>query len=244
MAQLNQLVAVIEPLKKRTAADLNKIDNGLSKADLFHGITKTYEPKDDEGERLPGEDKAVQRTVPGDLKMVSDLLTRLFDAVYTRDVANTVARADVVVDGETVLTDVPVPFLLFLSKQVADLRIRVERLQVHALDTKWTYDEGTELWRGAPVDSVRSKRVRKPFVLYEATKEHPAQVQVAEEDVALGTWTTTRLTGAVTPVRKRQLLTRVDKLADALRSAIEKANQFEFTQAHIGEGLFDWLLAE
>ena len=62
------------------------------------------------------------------LRQAREKWAELWNLVYTQDVGNQQARADVVVDGQTVLANVPVTFLLFLDKQVNDLETFVTKL--------------------------------------------------------------------------------------------------------------------
>ena len=72
---------------------------------------------------------------------------------------------------------------------------------------------------GARPDRARGKA--------EATREHPAQVQVYHEDVVIGYWTKTDFSGAIPERRQRELLARVEQLQDAVKKARETANTTE-----------------
>lgn len=60
MAKLNQIVAVVGGVKSRAQATVSQIYQKLQKTELLQGITKTYEPDSEEGEKLPSESKRVQ----------------------------------------------------------------------------------------------------------------------------------------------------------------------------------------
>lgn len=64
------------------------------------------------------------------LRATAGTLTRLFDVTATKDWANRTAAADVVVDGTVLLAQVPVPYLLFLEKQLTDMHTFVRKLPV------------------------------------------------------------------------------------------------------------------
>jgi hypothetical protein len=81
------------------------------------GISRVYQPKDEEGEQLPPESTKVQAKTEEILRDMAATITRLFDVTATKDWANCRATADVTVDGQTLLRDVPVTYLLFLEKQ-------------------------------------------------------------------------------------------------------------------------------
>jgi hypothetical protein len=86
------------------------------------------------------------------------------------------------------------------------------------------------------------KKIEKPLVLYDATKEHPAQVKLTTEDVISGYWRTTHLCGAMPKQDKAKLLVRILKLLDGVRKARELANEMTVTDVKVGEAIFDYVL--
>lgn len=130
MAKLNQIIAVEKGVKSKSFQDITAAHHRVQKPALLAGISRTYQPKDEEGEQLPPESTRVQVMAEDVLREMSASLTRLFDVTATKDWANCAARADVTVDGRSVLTDVPVSHLLFLEKQLTDLHTFVKKLSV------------------------------------------------------------------------------------------------------------------
>jgi hypothetical protein len=241
MAKLNQIIAVEKGAKSRAQREIAEIGQRLQKTALLSGISRTYQPLDDEGESLPPESTRVQVTAEATLKEVATALTRLFDITATKDWANCDARADVAVDGRTVLEQVPVAHLLFLEKQLAELAALVDRLPVLDAAEAWTYDESADVWRTEPVRTTRTKKIPRAHVLYEATTEHPAQVETYTEDVIVGTWTRTAFSGALPARRVNELRERVAKLQTAVKFAREEANGSEVTDRKVGEAVFGYL---
>src|SRR6266540_3036527 len=148
MAQtlLNQIVALEKGVKSRAYADFTAAHHQLQKTPLLSGISRTYKPKDDEGEQLPPESTRVQLRAAEVVKDVERALTRLFDVTLTKDVANGAAKAPIVVEGTTIATDVPVTYLLFLEKQLADLLTFVTKLPVLDAAETWSFDEATDAY--------------------------------------------------------------------------------------------------
>lgn len=239
--QLNQIVAVEKGLKSRVNGDVTRLYHQLQKPALYGGFSKVYTPKDDEGEVYPPERQVVQANVGDDLDAVAKALTQLLDATLTKDVANTKAVGTVRVDGLELVT-APVPFLLTLEKQLIDFRTVVGKLPVLDSADTWEYDHASMLSRTQPVRTVKTKKVPKVLVKYEATDRHPAQTEVYTEDVTVGHWDTTKLSGAVTTQRRADLLDRVNKLIDAVKHAVEEANRATVEQLKVGESVFDYLL--
>ena len=225
MAKLNQIIAVEKGAKSQNTAVLSEIYKAAQKAPLFDGFSKTYQPLDEDGEVFPPESKHVQYRVPDIIKQAVDSLTDLFTITARKDFTNTQAKADIKIDGKVLLTGVPVPYLLFLEKNILDLRTFANSLPT--LDQAEIWTQGDGLWRTAPIMTHKSKKIQKPVVLYEATKEHPAQVQLAGEDVTVGHWRNVKLSGAIPVTEKQAIVARVEKLLRAVKEAREEANAFE-----------------
>ncbi|MGP3961289.1 DUF7873 family protein [Nonomuraea sp. 3N208] len=242
MTKLNQILAVEKGVKADVQRKVTDVYHTVQKAPLLSGISRTYQPIDDEGEQLPPESTRVQVKVEDVVKDAADALTRLFDVTATKDVANCSAKADVVVEGRVLLEGVPVTYLLFLEKQLVDLRTLISKLPTLDPSETWTLDENTDTWRTEPVKTTRTKKVPRNHVLAEATEHHPAQVQVFTEDVVVGYWTKIAFSGAVPQRRVNELLDRLTKLQDAVKYAREEANSVEVADRRIGDALFGYLL--
>jgi len=241
--KLNQIIAVEKGVKSKAFADLSDAHHAVQKTGPLAGISRTYQPKDEEGETLPPESTRVQIKGEDILRDVSSTLTRLFDVTATKDWTNAVARADVVVDGRTIAAQVPVTYLLFLEKQLTDLLTFVTKIPVLDAAESWSYDEATDAYATAPTQTTRSKKVPRNHVKAEATEKHPAQVEMYFEDVLVGYWTTVKYSGALPQARINELKARVVRLAEAVKVAREKANSTEVTDQKIGERVFDYLFA-
>ncbi|MEH1011807.1 hypothetical protein V6U90_01585 [Micromonospora sp. CPCC 206060] len=241
MPKLNQIIAVTKGVKAQANRDVTDAHRNVQKSPLLSGISRSYQPKDEEGEQLPPESTRVQVSATDVVTDVSKTLTRLFDLVLTQEVANTRARADVVVDGRTVLADVPVTYLLFLEKQLVDLHTFVDKLPVLDPAETWTFSEAAGAYASDPVRTVRSRKVMRNHVKAEATDKHPAQVEVYTEDVPVGYWTTVKLSGALPATRVKELRERVVKLQQAVKFAREQANMTDVEDVRAGEQVFGYL---
>ncbi|MFI6820572.1 hypothetical protein ACIBJE_06400 [Micromonospora sp. NPDC050187] len=241
MAKLNQIIAVTKGVKAQTTREFTEAQRNVQKAPMLSGISRSYQPKDEEGEQLPPESTRVQVSATDVIGEVSTSLTRLFDLVLTQDVANTRAKADVVVDGRTILADVPVTYLLFLEKQLVELYAFVDKLPVLDPAETWTFNDAAGAYASDPVKTVRSRKVMRNHVKAEATEKHPAQVEVYTEDVPVGYWTTVKLSGALPATRVKELRERVAKLQQAVKFAREQANMTEVEDQKAGERVFGYL---
>jgi hypothetical protein len=241
MAKLNQIIAVEKGVKSGSLRELTDAHHALQKPALLAGISRTYQPKDEEGEQLPPESTRVQVKTEDVLRQTATVLTRLFDVTATKDWANCSAKADVMVEGRALLRDVPVSYLLFLEKQLVDLHTFVKKLPLLDAAEDWTFEESADCWRTDQVRTIRTKKVPRNHVKAEATEKHPAQVEVYYEDIPVGYWTTVKFSGALPARRVNALLDRVEKLQHAVKFAREEANGAEVTDQTTGEVVFGYL---
>jgi hypothetical protein len=244
MSKLNQIVAVVNGQKTRTQKSLTELHHKCQKADLFAGISRRYQPKDEEGEQLPPEDKQVQERVAEICLEAKASLARLLEVVRTQDEANCKAKADVIVGNEKVLSDVPVTHLLFLEKQLQDIHTFINKLPLLDDAEQWEFDDKAGYHRSKESQTLRTKKVMRSHVLYQATKEHPAQVQAYNEDVPAGIWTTVKFSGAIPRRKQREMLGRVEVLLDSVKKAREKANEMEIASSYNDTAILDFIFGK
>jgi hypothetical protein len=241
MSRLNQIIAVEKGVKSRSFQELTEAHHVLQKPTLLAGISRTYRPKDEEGEQLPAEATKVQIRAEEIVRQTGNILTRLFDITATKDWANCTAKADVVVDDKVLLKDVPINYLLFLEKQLVDLLTFVRKLPVLDASESWVFDASADCWATEPIQTVRTKKIPRNHVKAEATEKHPAQVEVYYEDVVVGYWKTVKFSGALPAKRIHELIERVEKLQRAVKFAREEANNAEAADQKVGEKVFQFL---
>lgn len=241
MTKLNQVIAVEKGIKARATSEITEIHKANQKPALFDGFSKTYQKRSEQDEDQPPQAQRVQQNVADVLRRVEKLMAELFDVTATKDVANTKAFGDVVVDGVKLVERVPATYLLFLEKQLTDLHTLIVNLPVLDPARVWTLDANALLYKSEVVKTTRTKKVQKPLVLYPATEKHPAQTQMITEDEVVGTWEETKMSGALPLPRKQQLLERVEKLAKAVKFAREEANGTTADEQQVGAKVFSWL---
>ena len=224
MAKLNQIIAIEKGIKSRVNSELSEIYKISQKADFFNGFSKEYNPKDEEGERLPPEKKKVQYTAGDVLRRAGNSMAELMEITARKDFTNCVAKADVKVDDEVLLAGAPVTFLLFLEKQLIDLRTMIDTLPVRDFAEEWTDDVNSGLARSAPIVTHRTKKVQKALQMTPTTEQHPGTAQLITEDIIAGFWNATRYTGSISATEKEKLSERVNKVIRAVKEAREQAN--------------------
>jgi hypothetical protein len=243
MAKLNQIIAVEKGIKSKSVQQLAETQKNLQKASLFSGIARTYRPKDEDGEQLPPESNKVQVKADEIIRETTEILTKLFDITATKDWTNCNARADVVVDGQTLLTQVPVSYLLFLEKQLTDLQAFLKKLPTLDPSETWNFDPNSDCWATEPVQTLKTFKMPRNHVKAEATEHHPAQVEVYYEDVTIGYWRTVKFSGALPAQRIHDLMNRLEKLQQAVKFAREEANNTEAEEQRVGTKIFQYLFS-
>jgi hypothetical protein len=238
--KLNQVLAIEKGEKNRAHSAITQLHKTAQKADLYNGFTKTYVSVDEEGETFPNQRQIVRVHAERILEEVTSSLSELFDIEATKDYANTRAKADVVVDGVTLLVGAPPTYLLFLEKQLADLHTFVTKMPTLDDAEDWTKDSNG-MYRTDVAMTQKTRKDAKVLVKYEATKEHPAQTEIIGVDKVVGHWHTTKLSGALAAPRKKKLLERIIALSKAVKQAREEANMTECEKEHVAEGIFGYL---
>lgn len=238
--RLNQVIALVGGRKTAIQQLLTTIHHGW-KAERVSGMMRTYQPKHEDGERFPSENKVLQLRVRDELARVEAELADFWNLVGTQEISNTQAKGNIVVNGKTLAAQVPVSTLLFLEKQLTDLATLIGNLPTLPVDRAWQLDADNRCYVSAPEQTVKTKKLQKPLVLYPATPEHPAQTQLITEDEAVGTWTTIHNSGAIPPAEQYEILRRVEKLREAVKMAREEANGAEALGAELGPALLGYI---
>lgn len=244
MTKLNQIIAIEQGEKARTNKATAPLFHALKTEALFAGLTRTYEPVDDNGERLPDETARVKYTVPAIIEHFVKNSTRLLDLSATKDNTNMGAYADVEVDGTVIIDQAPVTFLLPFEKYLSqEVRGLAESLPVLDVAQDWTESasEREGIYETETIQRHRTKKVNRVLELSPATDKHPAQVQLVAEDVLAGYWNEKKFSGAVPASYKAELIERVEKLIQAVKVAREQANDTEVVDLKVGEAVFGYL---
>lgn len=241
--KLNQVIAIEKGIKSKANAEKSELYKAAQKPSLFNGFSKKYKPRDESGETHPPESMRVQYKAHEVLETVGKCLTSLFDVEATKDYANCHALADVVVDGHVIVEKAPVTFLLNLEKELTDLYTFISTLPILDPAEEWKLDDNSRMYKAEPSQTSKTKKVQKAIVLYPHSEQHPAQTQLITDDETVGHWEQQKMSGAIPEPKRRELLTKVEKLQSAAKSAREQANMVEAEQKRVGEKIVGWLLA-
>ena len=249
MAKLHELLAVHNNLKGQTLKVLTdlKATFGTKK----HLFTKKLVKFISSVEEIPDsikEQSDIQSSVKQEIDWVSKILSNSIDASYAIDVANTEAKADVILeDGTVLLKDVPATALLQLEKTVREVSELVKTVPTldPAKGFKLDPDSGDGWYAAREVEVETTRKQKKIFVLYAATVQHPAQTQLIDEDVKVGVNRTQEWSTMITPAQKAQLIERAEMLFRAVTQARSRANDQTIDQAanKIGDKLLGYVFS-
>jgi hypothetical protein len=213
------------------------------KPHLFNGFFKTYQPKDVDGEQFPSESSTLVTTVQEKLKYYFDSLKDAINHSAVKEETNATAVADLLYENHVIAKNLHAPTLLNLENRLKELRKVL--IEILTLDPKveWKFDEDNQYHKTDPIETHKSKKSEKVITLAKATKEHPAQAQLAYEDKLVGYWKETKTSGAITPKMKSEILTRHDNWEIAVKEARQRANNAEIVEdPKIGDIILDNIL--
>lgn len=245
MGKLHEILAVeadreglFRSLLAETAVVFSKKQN------IFQGAIRELKFNEGEDGLDTTEHLKIETTVGDKLEYLSKAVINYLDVVLQKDKANQAAVADIEIDGEVIATGLPAVNLLGLEaklKKIREVYMSIPTLQV---GVAWEKDEnlGKGVFRNkhAEIKAKTAKRIRSA-VLYEATKEHPAQIDKWNEDVPVGKITTQNFSGMLSSKAKSEILGRLDKLIQSVKQARMRANMVEVQDARIGAELVSFI---
>lgn len=245
MSKLHELIAVEPDLKAEAIRILSEVTNLFTNGQVrLVGQIRKYRPIDEEGDKLPDEVTELSTTVNGELEAVEKGFSRWLDVTIQKELTNSTTTADVVVDGKVLLKGLSAPALLNLESRLAQLRAVYAAIPTNDPTERWEYNAQEAVYVSAPRENYRTKKIVRPLILVQATKEHPAQAQAVQEDVREGVWTTVKRSGMLSVVEKRNLLERLDTLAREVKSGRQRANDAEAVKVQVANEVFAFIHRE
>lgn len=242
MTRISQLIAVVGGVTTETDARMAELRTVAANPNLMNGLEKTYRPRREDGAQLPPKQQLVRVTARDVLATAAAVLTRKWDIGRTLDEANTRARADVVVGGETLLRGVPPGHLLYLERELSRLADLIAALPVTDQTKEWA-EETAGVHASVPVETESGDKVPYNWHRGNGTANFQEQVDVLTRDEVAGYWTTVTLSGALRPHRKQAILDRISALRMAVKMAREEANSAQVEDQEEGEVIFRYLLS-
>jgi hypothetical protein len=252
MTKLHEVLAVEadkEGIAKKVLAESVQVFK--SKHHLFTGFNKSLSmDSDDEGnaslESASKESQLIETTVGERLEYTEVALTDWLDVVLQKEATNqSSAKADLVIDGNVIASNVPATFLLGLETKLKHVRTMYEAMPTLAPGIIWEADvnavkEG--IYRSREAD-IKAKTQKRPMhrVLVEPTAHHRAEIEKWNEEVVVGKYTTNHQSSMLPAAAKSKIMGRIDSLIQATKQARMRANTAEVEKVNIGQALFGFI---
>ena len=243
---LSQVVGRLRVAREANNRAGTALRNGLKEGHVT-GMNRSFLPDDEEKRLLQknaNEIKAVPVKVDQSLTEDAAISAEALDWMLTQDTANCAAKADLIVDGATLLENVPVSSLLALEKYFSEYKkVILENLPILDPARNWTWDAEQGVWKSDKEQTGAFVRTKVPLVLHQGTDKHPPQAIPDDREIHIGVWDTVIPSGAIPETRKRLLLRRADRLIAGCKEAVAVANHTPAQKITGGKALFDFILS-
>ena len=245
MAKLHELLAVeadLENTAKKILKETIKVFK--EKGVLFLKIIKETKMFDENVDDPPIEEQEMTTTVKDRLDYTWGHFAKYLDAIGQKEKTNQVAFADLIVGDAVIAKDVPATLLLGLESRLKIMRDLYDEIPTVPSGGRWVpaQDIGENVLYNEIVENrFKTAKTIIHKVLYEATKEHPAQIDKWDENVNVGQISIKTWSGMITPKQKADRIKKIDDLLRATKKARQRANNTEVVKLQIGKAIFDYM---
>ena len=243
---LHEVLAVEGDLQKVSSKLCSESIKTLGKENLFKGQIRSLRYFDAAmAESNTDETTILETTVDENIDYLVKPVAAYWDAVLQKDATNQLAVSDLIVNGKTIATNLPATFLLGLEKKLVDLRKVYDAIPTLPPGIKWIPDETAEkagiFMTAIPTEEFKTKKDIEFKEAAPPTKEHKAQMVQVPIMTNIGKYTTDRMCGMFTPLRKAQCIARVDEVLKGVKQARNRANGQEVVDARVGEVILNFI---
>lgn len=245
MAKMHELIAVNNDVKgqaNKVFGDLIGLFNG--KKHHFTRKIVTFKPLGENQVQVTESQSSIQATLDKEIPWAGNYMAKAIDSGYQIDKGNTLAKADLVLEGGPTIPNLPATALMQLEKHVQHIKTLAEAIPTLDPSQNFVLDPaaGKGIYRAADVNKKRTKKVMKNVVLAVATKEHKEQVIREAEDEVTGDIQEQEWSSLTTPSIKADIIGRCDTLLQAIKKALSRANSQEVDGADkIGKTILDYV---
>lgn len=217
---------------------------------FFDGHSKSLNMIEDSAANVAIEDAAREQrpvitTVYDTLEYSLDLFGKAEDLQYQKNATNRKAHGTVMWKGEVLLKEMPVDELLGLEARLTKLRQLYAEIPTLDATKNWKLapNINPHVWEWVfPEETTKTEKKQIPHIVVQATKEHPAQVQVSVKDEVVGKYTLIKRSGSATALQKAEALKRIDTLLVEIKQARMRANETVVEQGKVSSILLPLLL--
>lgn len=233
------LAAETRTTKRVDALTLEILDTFGHKSGFFDGLIKVHTPIDEETMPLPNQNQRLRASVAEKLNFYNKNFASLLDFNVIKEMTNSVAKADLVINDTVLATDVPATALLNLERRLEDLRRVYNKIPTRDISEEWKYDEEANVYKGTTEKKLQTEVEKEWKVVVPATDKFPAQVKETAKKATIGYWETTPVSGRLSTVEKAALLQNLDKMIIAIKQARARANKQEIIKTNLGKTILN-----
>ena len=249
MAQLHEVLAAEKTITSAAAKMFTESQTKFQKPDsYFNGHVKSLQMIVENGEntaieKAAAENKPVITDVVATLQYFFGYWAKSENLLASKNITNTTALADINF-GSFTIPKVPVDELLGLEVRLEQIRNLFVAIPTLDASKSWTLDKsiGNNIYRAAEEHTSKTEKTMIPVVMSPATDKHPAQIEKVNKDSVIGTFTVSRLSGALSSASKARLISNVDGLIVAIKEARQRANTATVINSHIGTDIASLLM--
>ncbi len=246
MGLLHELLAVEADLRSDKDKERDStIRSFTSNPAAFLGAIKNLFMFD---ENRSGEEQEIRQeiacTVEECIKTVDQKFGRYWDLRLQKETANQEAKADVIVNGKIIFSDLPVTFILNMEEELRQLKKVYQCLPTLKPGVEWITDaqKGRGIYKAEhPTETAKTEKKLEYKVIVQATDKFPAQYESTTVDRPIGKYVTENWSGMISDADKAVLLLRVDTLLQAFKKARQRANCNKTEPMEVARALFDFI---
>lgn len=231
---LHELLAVEQNLSETANRITKEVTKTLAtKGSLFEGQSKQHEIFADDSQHLvqATEHKEIQSTVNEQLDFLSGELAKYWDVSLQKEEANQRATADIVVNSQILIANVPSIVLLSMEKKLTSLLGVYNAIPTLDAATAWEEDPSyskANVFRTKHATERQQTVTSKKYVeISPATPQHKAQVAQQEIVEVVGKYKVTEFSSAISSFDKAKKIQRLTALTRAVKKARQRANNVE-----------------
>ena len=203
-------------------------------------------------ERKNEEDgQSVQKSVTTDvmtrIKYTLPFMAQHLDIVYQKELTNTLAKANVIVDGIILMRDVPATMLLALEREFTSYRDMFKAVPTLQSGIDWERDDAATGKVYKTKNPVKTQKLSKEVeyrVVVKPTDKHPAQVKEISISKQVGEYTDIKWSGCVTSAKKAKMINKLESLIQAVKIARAKANAQDIKKSESVKSVLDWIIKD
>ena len=190
--------------------------------------------------------KLMITTVPKKLSFLNKKLARYWDALLTKERANTKAKSSVKI-GDVIHDDLPVSFLLQMESKLEEYRRLIDKIPTLPPSGDWVISDtdGSDVYvnENHP-KTFKTEKTIQHKVLVEPTEFHPAQITEWSETKNIASRVVYEKSGLLSSKDKADMLDRVDGLIVEFKKARQRANCEIVTHTSLAPKIFAYILGE